>query len=295
MFISKIALSRLLKLEIPQLAKGVLDIVERHDPESLLIESAFNDFNLLKPEIESLIVRYGAHPVTEQLEPFRQKRILCVSSITFQVRGLVKGYIDGTESDVRIAKEVVNRYLHNLRAHNEEIINERVDQFLQEMTTNENLISAMSTLGITRYIDDLTSAQKTLVALLTHRNASVSKRAKGVMPLSSKAIRDGLLVLFGRISAATWDNKELDYNPLIRELNEKLIRFGGLIKTREAILKKNKDASLGEGELTVPTSMMSHLRVENVNGDGFDYNQNQKKAVAPSGKHMQLPPENSEA
>ena len=73
MRINNISLTRLLKLELPQLAKGVLQIVEKHEPEVLLIESALNDFESLKPAIESLIVSYGPHPITEQLEP-------CVSS-----------------------------------------------------------------------------------------------------------------------------------------------------------------------------------------------------------------------
>ncbi len=251
MQIIKIATSRLLKLEIPQLAKGVIEIVEKHDPKILLIEKAFNDFNLLKPKIESLIVRYGAHPLTERLEPVRQKRIWYATAISFQVRGLVKGYLNGTDNEIRVAKEAVNRYLLNLSSNNEEIINERVDQFLKETNTNAELQNAMEVLGFTAFIDDLSSANTQLLELLATRNASISKRSKGVLPVSSKAIRNGLSVLFVRITSATHDNKELNYNPLISELNERMIRFNGLIKMRETILKTSKEASSKEDGIVV--------------------------------------------
>ena len=252
MFIKFIPFSRLLKLEIPQLAKGVLDIVERHDPENLLIETAFNNFNLLKPEIESLIVRYGPHPITEKLEPLRQKRILYATAISFQVKGLVKGYINGTDNDVMVAKSAVNRYLNNLSANNEEIINERLDQFLNEINTNADLQNAMDVLGFTSFIDDLTSVSNQVKELLAVRNASISERPKGVLAVSSKAIRDGLKELFIRINFAKKDNKTLNYNPLISELNEKLIRFHGLIQMRETILRTNQNAASSEGGNIIP-------------------------------------------
>ncbi len=290
--ITSIGLSKLLKLEIPQLAKLVLEIVEKHDPESLLIEKAYNDFKLLEPEIDSLIVAYGAHPVTQQLVPLRKKRLLYATALSFQVRGLANGYIEGADDAVRVVNEAVNRYLYNLRGNNEEIINEKVDQFLNEINSSADLQNAISTLEFTSYIDNLTAAHIELKELLAIRNASLSKRAKGVLHISSKAVRNGLKVLFGRIIAASWDNKELNYKPLVDELNEKLIRYKGLIKMRETALKNSKKSSSSNSEGSTQTEMMSQMRVSS---NDFDSNQDQTKTVAPSRKLMQLPPINNEA
>lgn len=258
MQISKIALSRLLKLEVPQLAKLVLKIVEKHDPEVLLIEKAFNDFNALKPEIESLIVGYGPHPLTPQIEVLRQERLLYATSISFQVRGLVKGYIDGADDEVKIVTHAVNLYLRNLRKNNEEVINEKIDQFLSEIELNEELEVAMSTLGFTKYLNDLRSAHTRLKVLLFKRNASIAERPKGVGLLAMKAVRNGMKVMFNRIEAAQMDNQDLDYTPLISELNEKLIRYSGLIKTRETALK-NKKEGLDDNGATASASRSYNL------------------------------------
>ncbi len=269
MQIINIAFSRLLKLEVPQLAKLVLEIVEKHDPESLLIVKAYDDFRLLKPEIESLIVGYGPHPLTPRIEALRQKRLLYATSISFQVKGLVKGYIDGTDVEVSMVKYAVNLYLFNLRKNNEEIINERIDQFLAEIDSNEELEDSITALGFSSYVDQFRSVHASFKELLVQRNASISERLKGVTPVSAKSIRLGMRDLFGRITSAKLDNKLLDYRPLIKELNEKLIRYSGLIKARETILKKNKDAPV-VGDVSEPTGMMRNLNVEDVDVDDLD-------------------------
>ena len=250
-----IGLTKLLKLEVPQLAKLVLEIVEKHNPESLLIENVYNDFSLLKPEIESLIVGYGPHPLTPRLNELRQKRILYATSISFQVRGLTKGYIDGSENSVMTAKHAVDLYLYNLRANNEEIINERVDQFMEEIEANVELESAFMDLRLTPYIDELQSVHSTLKEVAAERNASISKRPKGVAPISAKLVCNGLRELFMRINSARLENKELDYTPLISELNEKLIRYKGLIKLRETV--NSKEGNPTDDEIVEPTSMAS--------------------------------------
>ena len=292
MQILKIAFSKLLKLEVPQLAKSVLGIVERHDPESLLIEKAYNDFNLLKPEIESLIVGYGPHPLTPRIEELRQKRLFYAASISFQVRGLVRGYINSTGESVAMVKHAVDLYLFNLRANNEEIINERIDQFFGEVDANEELENGVVALGFSSTIDELRSAHSIIKELISERSASISERPKGVARVSRKLIIDGLKDLFVRIASAKLDNKELDYNPLISELNEKLIRYGSLIKTRDSILKKKRENPIIEDGSTEPTGMMQNMRVLNL---GFDQSMDQKKADASSSKPSQLPPESNEA
>lgn len=281
MQIINIALSRLLKLELPQLAKNVLGIVEKHEPESLLIEGAFNDFELLKPQIESLIVSYGPHPITEQLKPLRRKRILYATSISFQVRGLVNAFIDGADSDIVVAKATVDRYLKNLRRNNEEVINERIDQFLNEIDTDPAIFAAVSTLGFISYIDNLKIVHGDLKTLLDSRNASFSKREKGVALVSSKAVRSGLAILFMRISSAMYDNKELDYNPLVSELNEKLIRYQALINAR-ATAHKSKSHSSKTTSGTTSTVILPRMHIASVKGDDFGDDQSQKKTVAPS-------------
>ena len=289
MRINKIALSKLLKLEVPQLAKLVLEIVEKHEPENLFLEKAFNDFSTLEPEIESLIVGHGPHPLTPRIEAIRQQRTLYATSISFQVKGLTRGYMIGTEDSVAKVKHATDLYLLNLRAHNEEIINERIDQFLSEIDSDEDLEGALSELGLTSYFNELRNSHSSFKELVFKRIASISKRPKGVGPVAMKVVRNGMKVMFSRIEVAQLDNKDLDYTPLISELNEQLIRYRGLIKIRETILR-NKKEGLDENGTTVPASRTYNLNGGNVLNGNFDlFGEDQKKADASSSKPSQLP------
>ena len=107
--------------------------------------------------------------------------------------------------------------------------------------------------------------------------------------MATKAIRDGMKMLFMRIEVAQIDNIDLDYTPLISELNEKLIRYSGLIKTRETILK-NKKEGLVENGTTTPANRTYNLYGGNVVNGNFDlFGEDQKKADASSSKLSQLP------
>ncbi|MDD2475001.1 MAG: DUF6261 family protein [Dysgonamonadaceae bacterium] len=295
MIVKNINYGRLLKLELPQLAKNVLEIVEKHDLETLEIQQAYNDFSALEPEIESLIVAYGPHPLTERMKPLREKRILYATAFSFHVRGMVRGYINGTDEQIRVSKEAVNRYLYNIRANNEEVINERIDQFVKEYQMNLDLQEAISALGLSTHFDGLCDVHSQLMQLLATRNELMSQRPKGVTLLSRKIVNDGLRQLFNRIEVAQSYNKELDYTPLISELNEKLIRYDALIKLRKTI-REGGNAPV-DGGMEPTRMMMSHQSVEDgsihLNGtsnvNGFDQNEDQKKAVAVSTKTTQLP------
>ena len=84
-------------------------------------------------------------------------------------------------------------------------------------------------------------------------------------------------------------------------MNEQLIRFKGLIKLRQTI-REGGDAPI-DGSMEPTRKMISHQSVEDgsvhLNGtsnvNGFDQNEDQKKAVAVSTKTTQLPFPNTEA
>ncbi len=64
--IYRISFSRLLKLELPLLAKGVIGIVEKHDPETLKIKEFFD-----KLVLEETMVNLD--------EVDKKRQLLCLS------------------------------------------------------------------------------------------------------------------------------------------------------------------------------------------------------------------------
>ncbi len=287
--LEKIYFSRLRKLELPEFADRVMGVVAQYDTESLKIKDAFDRLEAEKPQIEALTVRYGPHPVTKELSPLRKERTLYATSISFQTRGYVRGFIIGDKGAVSLAQGAVDRFLLNLRSNNEEIINRRVTQFFAEVDRNEELETALTTLGLSPLLDNLRSIHSQITELLAKRLNDISKRPKGKSEVFAKSLRDALNLLFMRITVEQSFNKELDYLPLIDELNELVIRYRGLINTRAT-----SQAKSNENKTEVTTTNGEPVQ-KMLNANDFDQNMDQKKTVASSSEHLQLPIISNEA
>lgn len=290
MQIKSIALSKLLKLEIPQLAKLVLEILEKHDLETLKLEHAFTKFNEFRPDIESLIVGYRPHALNRDINPMREERIFLASSISYHMRGMAKGYIRGDKTAMWHLKDAADLYLSDLTKANEEIFNEKIDQFLETVNLNADLGTAIETLELTPQVNELRTIHIKLKSFLGKRNASLSERPKGVLAIASKAIRGGMRDLFSRINVAQMDNDDLNFKPLIDELNVQMTRYASLIKLRKSLRLKHMEAP-SRGQTGVPVGMMSHMHVADATTNGFDddlgQSLNQKKTIAPASKLLQ--------
>lgn len=154
--IREIPYSRLYKLEVPRLAKKVIEIIERHNPEDLLIKEVFDLLVAEKPHIDALNPPYGPHPITEQLSPFRRKLLMYASSIRREMSVIVREDELVQSEDVKIAKIFIDSYLINLGSNrNEELICEKVDQFFMEIDKNEELEIILTTLDLSKKIRQL--------------------------------------------------------------------------------------------------------------------------------------------
>ena len=238
--------TNLLKLEVPELVEKVTGIVERHNPEELQIEEIFNLLVAEKPQIDNLQVRYGVHPITLQLKPMRQKLVLCISTIKLHLRVASKGATQITEKSLMTVQTVVDRYFGDLKSiRNEEVLNRTVSQFLTEITNNSELATAIESLDLTKYVNNLKMTHSEVKEYLEQRLKLISLRPKD----SSKEISDQVLTslkyLFKQIEVAQLKHAELDYKPLFDELNDLLGNYKILINKRIAHNKKKADEKKG--------------------------------------------------
>ena len=117
----------MLKLELPQLAEKVIEKIEEHDPETLMIQELFVLLEAQKPNIQNLKVAYGAHPITEQLQPLRKKRFMYAAAIVYKMNMIVREDLFPNNSQVIETRILINSYLLNLgKSKNEEVISEKL-------------------------------------------------------------------------------------------------------------------------------------------------------------------------
>ena len=312
--------SRLLKLELPELAEQVIRIVEKHNPEELKIQEVFELLVEEQAQIDNLNARYGVHPLSIKLKPMREKLLLEVSKLKLDLNLASKSTTDLTKDAVIDLQLAIDRHLLKLRSSkNESVMNRKIAQFLHEHSTSQKVQNAVEVLGFTGLIDNIQSAHTVVRELLDERLALTSQRPKESSKEIANYVETALINLFKQIEVAQLKNKLVDYKPLIDELNDALNAFRNSINIREANNKRKAEEkkaleageTVDEGdESTEEPGIMGTSRMfvapategfvteaeGHSNGSGVDFDQSldPKKAVAPSTKQTQLPSSKNE-
>lgn len=307
MVLLNLRLSKLWKLERVEYANQVIKIVDEHDPEALKISDMYNLLVARQPEIDQLNVRYRAHPMTVSIQHLRSLRGLHISNILGRLK-LVrkeKGDLDG---DVRLVRTEIDRHFGNFRSSKNEAIKiQKVDKFNTAVEASQELEEALSELGFTSLMNDLRSVHSRIKSNSELRNKSIAARPQTKTNDLQKVVDDSIVNLFTDIRLAMLRNPEINYNPLIADLNKVTLIFDNYINIRmgQSERKAEEKAENENGELdnttpvvesTEPAGRMMSLNAADMNGDGEKVlPANEKKTIATTSNSMQLPLNDSEA
>ncbi len=307
MVLLNLRLSKLWKLERVEYANQVIKIVDEHDPEALKISDMYNLLVARQPEIDQLNVRYRAHPMTVSIQHLRSLRGLHISNILGRLK-LVrkeKGDLDG---DVKLVRTEIDRHFGNFRSSKNEAIKiQKVDKFNTAVEASQELEEALSELGFTSLMNDLRSVHSRIKSNSELRNKSIAARPQTKTNDLQKAVDDSIVNLFTDIRLAMLRNPEINYNPLIADLNKVTLNFDNYINIRigQSERKAEEKAENENGELdnttpvvesTEPAGRMMSLNAADMNGDGEKIlPANEKKTIATTSNSMQLPLNDSEA
>ena len=257
-----------------------------------------------QPQINLLKLEYGPHLITKNLEALRTKRMTYTSLIALQVKVHSKADINNSNDAVKLVQSVVNLYLKNLISNSEGTIQQRLSEFFRVVDEREELETAIASLELTSYMNELRNVNSTIKEQLIKRKSSIAARPSINIPPIAKSVAAALRNLFNQINLAQARNTELDYTQLISDLNYDLTYYRGLISMRATILENKKTmAEKGEGveietqnlrNFVAPTHLSTeksmNLDVEGKKDSDLNVSPlNEKKTAARSSKNEQLP------
>ena len=238
--IQRPAFSSFLKAEVAEFANKAIDIVDNQNADELLISPVFEPLKKLRPEIDLLSIRYGTDPHRARIELLKSKLMRNVSSLKLKVRLLSKGGID---EDLHAVKSVIDNYLRYLSApkKNDKVVVQQVQGFLNEMDTNADFSKGLAA-------HDLISTVSTIEEALAKYREAIQKRlefrAQRPAVYTSQIVakvRDAVHTLFKGIEVAQLINSELDYEPLVDELNELVSNYRLSARLRTAYNRRKAE------------------------------------------------------
>lgn len=306
----KIPYSRLLKLENPQFANRVIDIIEKHDPEVLKIDVTYGLLVAEKPQIDKLVVWYKPHPSTNELKELRKMRGVYVNAISNRVNVVVKEDVTGVNKTVHLVKNEVDRFLYNLSSsRNEEVRCQRITQYFNLIDQSEDLEEAFATLKFGESLDNLRSVHAHILELTNVIASSVAQRPTEKTTALVASVIGAIKNLFYDLELAPLKFPEVDYEPVFNELNVVLTQYKNIVNVRKLSNKRKAEMAnggdVGElGDITTMTTtstqiseaqatmLPTNLEAMNENGLEAQTKSESEKAAALSSKNKQLPPAN---
>ena len=278
MELKKVPFKKLLKLELPELAEQIIRVVESHNPKELQIENVYNQLVAQTPSIDMLTSGFGTNPLSAEMAEARDMVLLYVSVVKFNLRVVVKENLPNTLHHAAVIQLALDQHLHKLRgSKNYAIINRRVAQFLNEITTSSDLALAIEALEFGTYIDKLQKALAAVWELQDTKESIVAQRPQETTKEIAAPIIFALKNMFKNVELFRAINPQLDYSDLFKELNQVITQYRAKVSRREAsnrrkaeekkkmIAKKAMDKEKDSLNLEV-----SGKPVENIKADATD-------------------------
>ena len=252
------SLARVRKSEFPEIMKVILDIVEKHNPVTLKIVGMYNLLLELKPLLDMLTVKYDGYPNLKEFVAQRKKRNKLLRAILKQLSAIENAELTSTAPQAALAVPYLRLYLNGITKVNASVKAGRVNQLLFNLKDNVAMTAALSGVGLTVYIDELRIYQQSVNQGDAFRRAIQSVRSdfNGIDAMAQ--IASAISNLLNVIELARIEHTDLDYMPLINELNVLLISKQSVIRSRNTRSKNsvaNKITTVASSTTTTATAI----------------------------------------
>lgn len=249
--IKRLTYSRMLKSEVAEYASNTINIIQRHGAETLLIEPVFNLLLAQKPKIDILRLRYGIDPLRLEVASLKAKLMLKISNLKLKVRITSKTTYD---AQLHLVTSHIDSYLLNLnKSKNDKVISQKVQGFIQEVEVKAALNGAFRKHNLMDELETIELAYADFVNKTSQRVLVLSERPNVTTKAAIDELTDALDDLFKAIEVAHLVNLEVDYEPVVNELNElfRTFNLSALLRAAYNKRKANGEATPNVGELEV--------------------------------------------
>ena len=214
------------------MTEEILKSVEKHNPVTLKIAGMYNLLSELRPLLNILAVKYDGYPNSEEVRAQVIMRNNLLGAITSHIVAIEKAGVFTTAQQARLAVPYLKSYLSGIATDSPIVKSGRVNQMLKGLTDNDEMNDALNALGLATYMDELRASQQSVNQGETHRKEILAIRPKFNNKDAKVRITSAIEHLLKAIDLAKVEHTDLDYMPLINELNVVLTNRKSVIKSR---------------------------------------------------------------
>ena len=234
------------KIEFGRAYTNSVSITESHNPEILMISPAYESAKKALPLAAELKVDNQKQPLTKAQLDQMEKIKNTISPLLRHLRALSLMADSENKAVVELVYEYVNRHLSGFGKENSYKQIGVLSSLLNGIENDVNLQQAIVSLNLTQTFATIAADKVELEAVYEERRKAQSNKQKARTLNTKRKLYFLLRQLFTAIELAAIEHPELDYTPLVNELNSEVERCN-------TSTRKRSTASAPAEEETLPT------------------------------------------
>lgn len=240
--IEKLDFFRLWNSEHPRVYNRLIGIAEKHNPVTLHLDGPLQRAKAHLPELEKIEAVERGSILSIRLADLDSRRDNLISAVSGLVKSLAVADMPAARNHVAIAAQWLAKHdVSSIASANYTSETERVADMLAEARRTPLLADALRELNMNPFIDELADVNTQFETLFMQR----TDEGANVVQTDSKAIRAAadkdMRRLFHFIELYQVEYPDIDYLPLVNELNELLAYYKAQLAARNARRKKGID------------------------------------------------------
>ena len=284
--INRVPFSRMLKAEVAEYAKRIINITDKQYVAESVIFPVVEKLTNTETQIMMLGVRYGIDPMREELDNLKSQLMLSISTLKLKVRVLSK---TNNDKALRLVQAYIDTYLRYLgKTKNEKELSQRVAGFIEAIEAEVELSDAIESHNLDNEINSIKIVEADFKLRLNKRVVLLAERPKEKTKDLVQTIAIAVENLFKAIEVAPIMSSEEDHTALAQELSQLSDMFNRSIAIRSANNQrkadKDKEGEEGgeeeaEGTNNSSEPMVTAMRVGN--GWNNDWESDEEELINP--------------
>jgi len=242
--IISVSFDKVRKLELPEIVDTVLALVEKYDAATLHIEGFYNLLKVEKSNVDNLSVVYNEQTLKDERDGLFLLREKVLKSVLEKSNSTTN--ISSLSAHSAVVNAEVNSFFKRIKTENRSAKSELISQFIAKAENDVLLKAALDACGMTVYINELKTIEQSVLLNKGKLTEVLSERVINDRKKVRKVAITALTNLLNAIELARVEHSNVDYMPLVNELNKSLVYFRSLIKSRETrsktVAEKTKTA-----------------------------------------------------
>ena len=242
--ISRLALKSLRNSEYTMFISQLVAILLKYNVDALQLRKSFDRLVALTPELDKIVAQDLSSAYSNKIRDLDAQRDNLFAVIVSMVKNLEKSGIATLAPHVELLKRLLDKHGRDIAEASYSAETKRLNDFLVEISTNANLMAAITATNLALFIDQLRTVNTEFASKFMTRveESSTSEviNAHIIRRVSDKTLTS----FFDAIEFCSSEYEDLDYVTPANELNELITYYKTMLKARESRRMAGKDTSV---------------------------------------------------